>query len=93
MQATMVKGYDLYQVTIYPNPVIGKLNISLNNQQNNVSGLRIINKPGQILYNQKIIAGSINTELKLDDRALGLYLIELLNKANQRLSIKQFILH
>ena len=67
------------EVTIYPNPTNGILNMDLKNDVNNI---KVINILGKIVYNEKITKDTAGTTKKVDLSNLvnGLYIVSVTNE-------------
>lgn len=77
-------------LTVYPNPVVGTLNITL--QPEFVpTGLKIFNNTGQMIYNQLITSECCELRVDVNHLPTGSYLLYMYN--GQTAHINQFIKH
>ncbi|MCU4163966.1 PA14 domain-containing protein [Carboxylicivirga caseinilyticus] len=85
--ANSVDGNRINDFEIYPNPVDNNLKVLSSDM---ISGVKIFNVYGQIIYNASI--DGVNTELDIDTSELlnGIYIINL-TTANSKLLSKKFI--
>ena len=74
------------QINIYPNPAVGYVNIS---SENNIENIEIINTVGQIIFNQNAPGNSIT--IKTNNYQTGIYFVRVKTTEGyqtQKLTIK-----
>ena len=64
-------------VTVYPNPTSGMLNVKLSGYKSEVITLNVLNTSGQVVLTDEILSGS--SKFDLSHLSKGLYIVELRN--------------
>ena len=74
----------IMDVTVYPNPTHGSLNISLQNANNDTYTLQVFDMSGKLLYNEAFNAASNFTHnINTGSFANGMYVLQLANSTQQ----------
>jgi hypothetical protein len=77
------KATDLVIAT-GPNPATSYLNINVSAPGNQPYKLRLVNRSGQVVYDQKQMAGTNRFQLNVSNYAEGTYFVEVVNTAGLR---------
>jgi len=69
----------LNQVTVYPNPVAGVLNISFDLNKSTATKIEIIDLSGKqvLVLNNEISNGLVTKQIKTDDFKSGIYFVKI----------------
>jgi len=76
-------------VSMYPNPTKGKLNVNLGEYKSQVIKMNVYNTKGQVVMSKEILKKS--SEFDLSNLAQGVYIVELkngINKSSSRIVVK-----
>lgn len=72
-------------ISLYPNPVKDKLNISITNVDLSGTTISIYNVSGQVVYSSKVISNDI-LEINTTNLSNGVYVVKMINNNNQYIS-------
>ena len=67
---------DLTSIKLYPNPIIDRLNVKLENPIQQDGVIRVYDIWGKLLQDRRIISGTSQVNLNLDNLTSGVYFIE-----------------
>jgi hypothetical protein len=82
---------DMRPFDFYPNPSDGRLNIKTNHKGKYV--LKVYNSIGKVVYQGQLTEHDTSLDLSTEKLPSGIYFLECLNTANQRLSLEKWIVY
>ncbi len=76
-------------LSIYPNPTTGLLNISFDAEKQGEMNVKLISVNGQVIFNKEIsaVTGQYNYSFDISDRAKGVYLLSIISN-NEKIDRK-----
>ncbi len=77
--STDIKENDLFNISIYPSPTKGIVNININNSIQNNLQIEVINLTGKVIYKEQLNNKAVKRQINLAEYSKGIYFIKITN--------------